>query len=335
MSSSAAVPSAANDGVSSADRWRRVRVRSRTAVADSTIALDLESVDDEPLSTFEAGAHIDIRTRSGLIRQYSLCGDPRVRDRYRLGILLDPKSRGGSAAVHDEIVEGDLVDVSEPRNHFPLVAAATESLLFAGGIGITPLMAMAYSLADRGSAFTLHYCVRERSRAAFYEELEHSAFAEHVYLHLDDGPVEQRLDADQALGSPSDGRHVYVCGPAGFIDFIIREARHRGWPESQIHSERFDADVDKAGDSFELFASRSQRNFVIPGDKTIAEVLLAAGVDVSVACEQGICGTCLCDVLEGTPDHRDLVQSDEEKSSNARMALCCSRSLSARIVVDI
>lgn len=143
------------------------------------------------------------------------------------------------------------------------------------------------------------------------------------------------MDVSEAFGSPSEGRHIYVCGPAGFIDFITGEARRRGWSDSQVHSERFDADVDKAGDSFELVASRSGRSFVIPGDKTIAEVLLAAGVDVSVACEQGICGTCLSDVLEGIPDHRDLVQSDEEKGENARIALCCSRSLSARIVVDV
>ncbi len=330
-----AVEAAAADRGDVAHRWRRVRVRSRTAVADSTIALDLESVDAELLPAFEAGAHIDIRTRSGLIRQYSLCGDPRVQDRYRLGILLDPNSRGGSAAVHDEIVEGDLIDVSEPRNHFPLVATATESLLFAGGIGITPLMAMAYSLADQGSAFTLHYCVRDHSRAAFYDELAASVFAEHVVLHVDDGPADQRLDPEKAIGSPTGERHVYVCGPAGFIDFITAKARRRGWPESRIHSERFDAVVDKVGDSFEVFAARSRKAFTIPGDKTIAEVLLAAGLDISVACEQGICGTCLCDVLEGTPDHRDLVQSDEEKNSNARIALCCSRSLSARIVVDV
>lgn len=334
MTDDAAERSAADDG-DTTRRWRRVRVRRRAAVADNTIALDLESMDGEPLPAFEAGAHIDLRTSSGLIRQYSLCGDPKVRGSYRLGILLDPKSRGGSIAVHQEVLDGGIVEVSAPRNHFPLVTAATESLLFAGGIGITPLMAMAYSLTDGGSAFTLHYCVRERSRAAFHEELAEGLLADHVRFHFDDGPPEQRLDVAGAFGSPLPGRHIYVCGPAGFIDFITEEARCRGWPDAQVHSERFDADVDKAGDSFEFVASRSGRSFVIPGDKTIAEVLLAAGVDVSVACEQGICGTCLSDVLEGIPDHRDLVQSDEEKGENARIALCCSRSLSARLVVDV
>lgn len=335
MAGNAAELSAADDRDTSAHRWRQVQVRSRTAIADDIIALELVSLDAEPLPDFEAGAHVDLRTNSGLIRQYSLCSDPGAHGHYRLGILLDPKSRGGSIAIHDEIAEGSIVEVSAPRNHFPLDATATESLLFGGGIGITPLLAMAYSLAERGSAFALHYCVREQSRAAFFQELTEGSFSDHVHFHFDDGPDEQRLDVASAFGLPSGGRHIYVCGPAGFIDFITNEARRRGWPDSQIHSERFDADVDKAGESFEFVASRSQQTFIIPGDKTIAEVLLAAGVDVSVACEQGICGTCLCDVLEGTPDHRDLVQSDDEKSSNARIALCCSRSLSARIVVDV
>jgi ferredoxin-NADP reductase len=310
-------------------------VRTRTAVADDIIALELVSRDVEPLPRFEAGAHIDVRTNSGLIRQYSLCSSPGAHDHYRLGVLLDPSSRGGSIAVHEEFVENSIVEIGAPRNHFPLDATATESLLFGGGIGITPIVAMAYSLAERGSAFSLHYCARERSRAAFFQELTEGSFSDHVHFHFDDGPAEQLLDMSDAVGLPSPGRHIYVCGPAAFIDFVIDEARRRGWADSQIHSERFDADIDKAGESFEFVASRSQQSFIIPGDTTIAEVLLAAGVDVSLGCEQGICGTCLCDVLEGIPDHRDLVQSDDEKSSNARIALCCSRSLSAQIVVDV
>jgi ferredoxin-NADP reductase len=305
------------------------------AVADDIIAVELVSCDAEPLPRFEAGAHIDVRTKSGLVRQYSLCGNPGAHDHYRLGILLHPSSRGGSIAVHNEFVENSVVEIGVPRNHFPLDATATESLLFGGGIGITPILAMAQSLAERGSAFSLHYCVRDRSRAAFFQELTEGSFSDHVHFHFDDGPAEQRLDVSGAFGLPSAGRHIYVCGPAGFIDFIIDEARRRGWPDSQIHSERFDADIDRAGESFEFVASSSQQSFIIPSDKTIAEVLVAAGLDVSLGCEQGICGTCLSDVLEGIPDHRDLVQTDDEKSSNARIALCCSRSLSAQIVVDV
>ena len=238
-------------------------MRSRTAVADDIIALDLVSCDAEPLPRFEAGAHIDVRTKSGLIRQYSLCSNPRAHDHYRLGILLDPNSRGGSIAVHDEFVENSIVEISAPRNHFPLDATATESLLLTSGIGITPILAMAYSLAERGSAFSLHYCVRERSRAAFFQELAEASFSDHVHFHADDGPAEQRLDVSDAVGRPSAGRHLYVCGPAGFIDLIIDEAHRRGWPNSQIHSERFDADIDKAGESFEFVASRSQQSFII------------------------------------------------------------------------
>lgn len=335
MPNSATGLSAVAESETSTDRWRRVRVRTRTAIAEDIIAVELVSLDGDTLPAFEAGAHVDLRTGSGLIRQYSLCSDPGVSGHYRLGILLDRKSRGGSIAAHAELAEGAVVEIGTPRNHFPLDVTATGSLLFGGGIGITPLLAMAYSLADRGAAFDLHYCVREHSRAAFFQELMEGSFSDRVHFHFDDGPVAQQLDVSDAFGRLSEGRHIYVCGPAGFIDFITNEARHRGWPDSQIHAERFDADVDLTGECFEFFALTSQRSFIIPGDKTIAQVLLAAGLDVPVSCEQGICGTCLCDVVEGIPDHRDLVQSDDQKSSNAQIALCCSRSLSAKIVVRV
>ena len=155
------------------------------------------------------------------------------------------------------------------------------------------------------------------------------------WLHLDDGPPEQKLDLGKVLGSAERSANIYVCGPAAFIDFVLDGARLAGWRQEQLHSESFAAAADQSGDTFELIAQRSGRSFTIPAGKSIAEVLMAAGIDVTVSCEQGICGVCLTDVLEGIPDHRDLVQSEEEKASNRQVTLCCSRSLTPLLRVDI
>ncbi|WP_188071729.1 PDR/VanB family oxidoreductase [Sphingobium jiangsuense] len=318
-----------------AAKWLRLKVVNRRIVARDIVAFDLEDPAGEPLPVFAAGAHVDVRAGDGLIRQYSLCNDPRERHRYRLGILLDPQSRGGSAAIHAGFAEGELVDIGMPRNLFPIRDKARPALLFGGGIGITPILAMAHELEAAGASFALHYCVRDASRAAFLDEIGAGALAPHCKVHFDDGAAEQRLDVAALLAGADRRTDLYVCGPAGFIDHVRSEARRVGWPDDQIHSESFDAAVDLSGGSFELIAERSGRRFIVPPGKSPAQVLLDAGIDVPVSCEQGICGTCLCDVLEGTPDHRDLIQSDEEKASNKQIALCCSRSLTPVLRIDL
>ncbi len=310
-----------------------VRIAARRQVAQDIVELELTSLDGKPLPPFAAGAHVDVRVRSDLLRQYSLTGDPRDRSRYRLGVLLEPNSRGGSAAVHAGFSEGMHVEIGQPRNHFALDAGATHSTLLAGGIGITPILAMAYALDAAGSPFELHYCGRSAARLAFRQEL--SRFGERIHLHLDDGPDALRLRIDEVLLGPAPGRHVYVCGPNGFMDFVTSAARRLGWAHEAVHLERFGAEVDTDGAPFTVVAARSGKTFeVLPGQR-IADGLIAHGIDVPMSCQSGVCGTCITRVIEGMPDHRDLVQTDTEKASNRTITVCCSRSKTRRLVLDL
>lgn len=315
--------------------WLRLRVANRRIVARDIVAFDLVDPTGSPLPPFAAGAHVDVRAGNGLIRQYSISNAPSERHRYRLGVLLDPGSRGGSTAIHAGFPDGAVVEIGVPRNLFPLQGADHPALLFGGGIGITPILAMAYEVEAAGGAFALHYCVRDETRAAFLDEIEAGPLAANAFVHFDDGPAEQRLDMAAFLAGADRGSHIYVCGPAGFIGYVLGAARAAGWPEDQLHSESFSATADLDGDSFELIAERSGQSFIVPAGKSAAEVLLDAGIDVTLSCEQGICGACLTDVLEGIPDHRDLVQSEEEKASNKQIALCCSRSCTPLLRIDL
>lgn len=317
-----------------AEELLEVTIIGRTVEADGIISLELVDAAGKPLPAFEAGAHVDVHVAPGLIRQYSLCNDPSERHRYRLGVLLEAESRGGSAGMHRFAI-GDKVRISAPRNNFRLLEEAPRSILLAGGIGVTPLYAMAHRLQQLGRDFELHYCTRTRGRSAFLAELAAASFADRVHVHFDDGPAEQRFELDHVLARPTPGTHLYLCGPTGFMDFVTAGAKRLGWPDEQVHLEYFTASIDTAGDSFTVVAQRSGLTLTVPADKTIADVLYAAGVDVPTSCEQGICGTCLTPVLEGIPDHRDLFLTDAEKAANKELTVCCSRSKTAVLVLDI
>ena len=324
----------ADEAVAVSDRpWLDVVVAQHREVATDIAELVLEAADGAPLPAFAAGAHVDVFVRSGLIRQYSLTGDPGDRARYRLGILRDPSSRGGSAAIHAGFARGTAIRIGKPRNNFPLHAGAPHSILFAGGIGITPMLSMAYALEAEGARFELHYCGRTRDRMAFVDEL--ARFGERAHLHLDSGPAEQKLDIQRLLGQAEASAHIYVCGPNGFMDFIVDAARRADWPAEAVHLERFGAEVDTDGAPFTIVARRSGMNFEVRPGETIAQQLTEHGIEVRVSCQSGVCGTCLTKVLDGTPDHRDLVQTDVEKASNARIAICCSRSNTKTLVLDL
>jgi ferredoxin-NADP reductase len=299
------------------------------------ISLDLVAADGRPLPPFEAGAHIDLHIAPGLIRQYSLCGDPAVPHHYRLGILLDPASRGGSRTIHRDFQPGTKIHASLPRNHFPLAADATFSLLVGGGIGITPLIAMAHQLAADGAPFALHYCTRSRESSAFIDELRGSAFWSQVCVHYDDGPEQDRFSPEHDLPTPSSGTHIYVCGPTGFMDWVIAGARARHYPDAAIHREYFAADVDASGGPFEVVLATSGLTVAVNEGQSIVGALASAGVHVPVSCEEGVCGTCLTQVLEGVPDHRDVYLTDEEKKANDQILLCCSRAKTSRLVIDL
>ena len=311
----------------------KVVVRKRENHTDGVIALELASLNSEALPAFEAGAHIDVHLGDDLIRQYSLCSDPADTSIYRLGILKDPNSRGGSVAAHLNLQEGTELTISVPRNHFPLDMSAKHSILIGGGIGITPMIAMAYSLQAKNKPFELHYCSRSRETSGFLNELASCSFCQQVDLHFDS--EDQRLDLETILKGADVETHLYVCGPNGFMDWVISTAKTLGMADSHIHKEFFNVDVETGGASFEVVAERSGVTVQVGENESIADALKAAGVKVKVSCEQGTCGTCLCDVLEGTPEHRDVYLTEEEKEDNDQITLCCSRSLSPRLVLDI
>ena len=312
-----------------------VQVRKRQLQGDGVVVLDLIPVGGAKLPAFEAGAHVDIHIAPGLVRQYSLCSDPADSAVYRLGVLRDPASRGGSTSVYDTLLEGAEVQISAPRNLFPLASEARRSILIGGGIGITPMIAMAYALHAKGEDFELHYCGRSRSRSAFLDELQSAAFAERVHTHFDDEAPEQKLDMDRVLGHAEAGVHVYTCGPSGFMDWVIGESVKHGYADDQIHREYFQIEVDNSGASFEVVAARSGKTVQVAEGQTILEALADVGIQIEISCEQGICGTCLCDVLEGEPDHRDVYLTADEKQANDQILVCCSRAKSKKLVLDI
>ncbi|MEW6436360.1 MAG: PDR/VanB family oxidoreductase [Pseudomonadota bacterium] len=309
-------------------------ISRREALADGIIGLELESADGTPLPPFEAGAHIDVHVKPGLIRQYSICNDPAEHTSYRLGVLQATNSRGGSIEIHRSFTEGRRIKIGFPRNNFRLAKDRGRSVLLGGGIGITPLLSMALRLKRHGERFHLHYCTRARSHTAFLAELE-AELASHASVHFDDGPATQRFLARKIAFTPEEDTHAYVCGPQGFMDWVIGEMKQLGWPDGNIHTEHFNAAVDSGGASFQVIAARSGTIVEVPPGKTIAEALAARGIDIPLSCEQGVCGTCLTKVLNGIPDHRDFFQTDAEKATNRWMTPCCSRALTPTIELDI
>ena len=314
-----------------------VRVARKTVEAVDIATFELVAESGGPLPAFGAGAHVDVQLPDGLVRQYSLCNDPAETHRYLLGVLRDPASRGGSVAMHDMVAEGQLLQISAPKNHFALAHGAQRSLLLAGGIGVTPILCMAERLANAGADFEMHYCTRSRERTAFYERIAGGALAGRVKFHFDAGDASQKIDLAALLGQPRAGEHVYVCGPKGFMDAVLGLARASGWPEAQLHYEFFSAELlpSETDAVFEVKLASSGRVIVVPKDQTIVQALAAAGVEVATSCEQGVCGTCLTRVIEGEPDHKDMYLTPEEQAANDQMLPCCSRSKSAMLVLDL
>ncbi|RQS68224.1 flavodoxin reductase [Burkholderia sp. Bp8963] len=314
-----------------------VRVASKTIEADGVCAFELTDPAGRKLPPFAAGAHIDVHLGDGLVRQYSLCGDPRERRRYLIAVLRVTHSRGGSAAMHERIHEGDLLEIGAPVNHFALDETAPRSLLLAGGIGITPIIGMAERLAWHDADFELHYCARSRSRAAFVQRLACAPFAGRARFHFSDTRAEQRFDIERVLDSQSQATHLYVCGPAGFIDAVLRAARNRGWPERQLHCERFApaAQVHAAARAFDVQLASTGKVYRIPVDKSVAASLAEHGVRIPTSCEQGVCGTCVTRVLAGDVEHLDCVLTPAQRERHGHFTPCCSRAKGDLLVLDI
>ena len=311
-----------------------VKVLARHEEAEGIYSYELARTDGAPLPAFSAGSHIDVHLPGAIVRQYSLYNNDQETHRYRIAVLRDPASRGGSIAMHDQVKTGDTLTISAPRNLFPLVSSPF-SLLLAGGIGITPLLCMAQRLAATDRDFRLHYCTRSLSRTALKDSV--AALGDRARLHLDDGDASQKLDLPKALAAAPAGTRLYVCGPAGFIDFVVNTAKAAGWPTDHLHMEYFGAaPQDTTGDrAFEVRIASTGKTYTIAADKTVLAALQEQGVDVLASCEQGVCGTCLTRVLEGECDHRDMYLTDDEKARNDQFLPCCSRAKSPLLVLDL
>jgi ferredoxin-NADP reductase len=311
-------------------------VRRREAVSDTVLTLTLADPTGADLPGWSPGAHIDLMMTSSLVRQYSLCGDTAKRDEWKVGVLRDPNSRGGSQFVHDELHEGATVRVRGPRNHFPLVGSR-RYLFIAGGIGITPILPMIEAAEASSADWLLLYGGRSRSSMAFVDELER--YGDRVTICSRDEPDKDfRKNLESALSEPGQNTLVYCCGPEGLLSAV--EDACKTWPEDSLHVERFSAKAHEepsegALESFEVECQGSGQTLTVPPDKTVYQVCEDAGVDVLGSCMEGVCGTCESDVLEGEPDHRDSVLDDAEKARNDTMMICVSRSRSERLVLDL
>lgn len=314
---------------------QQLRVQRIEWEAEGIFSLALAWPDGADLPAYAPGAHIDLALPNGITRSYSLCGDPADRKCYVVAVGLDAASRGGSAYIHAQLRVGQMLTVSGPRNHFPLVQDAPMVVLIAGGIGITPLFCMARQLSQQGRPYAMHYAARNPQRMAFLPGLK--ALQGAVHAHFDDtagGP----LDVAAIFARYAKGTHFYCCGPLPMLAAFETAASAAGVAEDCVHVEYFTAKPqDKAGaeSSFTVVLGRSGGEFTIPADKSILDVLTAGGIKIESSCQDGICGTCEVKVLEGMPDHRDSVLTKAEQAAGKSMMVCVSRCQGARLVLDL
>jgi tetrachlorobenzoquinone reductase len=320
--------------VTSAPQILDVIVADVRAEARDVVTLELRAAGGGQLPPFEPGAHLDVHLPNGLVRQYSLTNDWRERDRYVIGVGRAADSRGGSDFVHSSVRAGVPLKISAPRNNFPLDPDAGSFLFIAGGIGVTPIMAMVRWCVANQKDWRLIYAARSRQRAAFYEEL--CAFGgDRIHFHFDDERG-QVLDASAAISGWTSEQRIYCCGPDPLMNAVKALSEHL--PSGAVRFEWFtapEAAEDLPSDSFEVQLVRSKRNLVVPADKSILDVLEENGFDIPFSCREGLCGTCVTNVCSGEPDHRDYVLSDEERESGKLMTVCCSRSKTPVLVLDL
>ena len=291
------------------------------------------------LPEFAAGSHIDLHLDNGLIRQYSLCGPTWEREYYLIGILLESPSSGGSEYIHNNINTGDVLKISEPKHLFKINHSAKSHLLIAGGIGVTPILAMAYTLEKERADYTLHYCAKSSTQAPFLDKLTELVKHGNLHLHFDGGNPRKGLDLNATLQEYARGTHLYYCGPSGMMTAAAEACKH--WPKDSVHYELFSAEGITSMESkftngeseFNIRLSRTGDVFSVPADQTIIEVLRKNGFEVDTSCEEGFCGTCLTRYTEGEPDHRDQILDDEDHEEY--VLICCARSHTPELVLDM
>jgi vanillate O-demethylase ferredoxin subunit len=310
-------------------------VTAVTKEAETVKSYELVAAGGGDLPPFQAGAHVDLHLPNGMIRSYSLTNNQNERHRYLIAVHRDHAGRGGSHFVHDSLHVGESVTISAPRNNFPLREDASHSVLIGGGIGITPLVAMATRLVELGQPFDLHYVARTRAHAAFLDRLEQLKGSSGVNISvLFDQETKTRLDIGKIVNTTAPEAHLYCCGPGPMLDTFKQacSGRHAEF----VHLEHFGAAEPLVKDGgFEVELAQSGLCLTVHPGRSILDALLEAGIDVAFSCEEGVCGTCETAVLSGVPDHRDQYLSAEEREENKTMMICCSGSRSPRLVLDL
>ena len=312
-----------------------LQVRAIRLQAERTHAFELARPDGALLPPVQAGSHVDVHLPGGLLRSYSLAGDPQDRTHWLLGVLRELDGSGGSRAMHERVRVGDLLTLSAPRNAFALAPDVKHSVLLAGGIGITPSKAMAHVLAAQGASFQLHHCSRSPQHSAFAAELEAAVPAGQLHWHFDGGVPGQGLDIVALLARPAPGTHLYYCGPAGFMQACADASRH--WPAGSVHFEHFKPPIFTApampAGSFEVLLAHKGIRVQVQPEQTIVRAMELAGLRVPTSCLSGLCGSCKTNYLEGDVEHNDYILSDEEHKTC--LTLCVSRARSPLLVLDL
>ncbi|TQC43990.1 oxidoreductase [Rhodococcus sp. WS4] len=308
-----------------------LRVVERRTVADGIVELALEADSGDALPRWEPGSHIDLHVGNGLIRQYSLTGFGVADTRWVISVLREPNSRGGSVSVHDSLAEQSSVTVSAPRNHFPLAEGVAVQFV-AGGIGITPLIPMIMQLEREGRDWKLFYAGRSRASMAYLDEL--AQFGDRVQIWPDD---ERGMpDIEQLVTATDPQTIIYSCGPEGLLA-TLEDVCAAGPVKRTLRTERFVAkeiELDGPDHDIDVEFAQSGITVTVPADRTILSVAEENGIDILSSCNEGTCGTCETPVLEGIPDHRDSVLTDDERECGQTMMLCVSRARSVSLRLD-
>ena len=308
-----------------------LRIVSATWEAPNIVSYELRPPEGGELPPFAAGAHIDLSLPNGLVRSYSLVNSQSERHRYVIAVQKDRASRGGSKWVHENFRVGELLTANGPRNNFALEEAAEKSVFIAGGIGITPILSMTERLSALGRDWELVYCARKRAGTAFLESLQRKP---QVRFNFDEEPGGKMLDIAAVVKAAPANAHLYCCGPLPMLEAF--EQATRDLPRERVHVEYFTAKAPPAVEGgFTVVLARKGLTIAVAPGKTILDTLRDHGVDVPYSCTEGVCGTCETRVLEGVPDHRDLILTEAERASNKTMLICCSGSKSEKLVLDL
>ena len=312
-----------------------LKITKREEEAEGVAVYELQNPDGSDVTPFTAGGHIDLVIDMPFTRQYSLAGDPADQSKYVVGILREDEGRGGSLRAHERLHPGTIVPVTGPRNHFPLAESAKKSLLSGGGIGITPLIAMANRLHAIGADFEMHYCFRSRKTAGFIDYLTARPWADRISFHVSSEGT--RADLDALIGPDGTDQYIYTCGPNPFMESVLDMGRKKGWDEDNLRCEYFSTPEtpDYENVSFEVMIRSSGKTLTVPEDRTLSDVLNESGVPVITKCSDGLCGTCKVGLVDGKAEHRDFVLSAKERDS--AIITCCSRAAGegAKIVLDL